>query len=241
MIKYIYQKVGENMKIGEKIRYYRELNNMTQEDVARKLHTTPQNIYKYEKGIIQNIPTSNIVALAEIFSVTPAELIGWADGIAGLSSEGNTFEVTPQKLEFGKKLRIKRESAGMTVKDLALKLHILDIIVENYEQGMYDTIETSRLKRIAELLNTPLEYFTDETIVENTTSMELTDIERNLILKYRANPEHRSAIHKLLELPDEYSYVYPIFSPEEFDNRATNTKVAQSQMAVYDISYSSKK
>ena len=117
------------MKVGEKIRYLRELNGLTQEDVAKKLHTTPQNIYKYEKGIIHNIPTANIVAMAELFSVSPSELVGWAEDISGLSSEGYTAKVTPEKIELGNKLRLRREAAGLTVEELALKLHILSIII----------------------------------------------------------------------------------------------------------------
>ena len=67
------------MTIGEKIRYYRELCGLTQEDVARRLNTKPQNIYKYEKGIIVNIPLSNIVAMANMFGISPSDLTGWGD------------------------------------------------------------------------------------------------------------------------------------------------------------------
>ena len=64
--------------IGERIKFYREKFGLTQEDVAIHLNTTPQNIYKYEKGIIENIPLSNIVAMAELFKVVPSELAGWS-------------------------------------------------------------------------------------------------------------------------------------------------------------------
>ncbi len=65
--------------IGDKIKYHRERLGFTQEDVANKLHTKPQNIYKYEKGIIENIPLTNIVAMAELFEISPAELTGWGN------------------------------------------------------------------------------------------------------------------------------------------------------------------
>ena len=68
-----------SMTIGEKIKYYREKLGLTQEDVANRLNTKPQNIYKYEKGIIENIPLANIVAMAELFEITPAELAGWSN------------------------------------------------------------------------------------------------------------------------------------------------------------------
>ncbi|MBE6912977.1 MAG: helix-turn-helix transcriptional regulator [Ruminococcaceae bacterium] len=68
--------------IGERIKFYREKFGLTQEDVAIHLSTTPQNIYKYEKGIIENIPLSNIVAMAELFKVAPSELAGWSNSFS---------------------------------------------------------------------------------------------------------------------------------------------------------------
>ena len=70
---------GNPMSLGDKIRYHRERLGLTQEDVANRLHTKPQNIYKYEKGIIENIPLTNIVAMAELFGISPAELAGWGN------------------------------------------------------------------------------------------------------------------------------------------------------------------
>lgn len=67
------------MKIGEKIKYYREAMQITQDDLAEKVGTSPQNIYKYEKGIITNIPITRVEKMAEIFGVSPAALIGWEE------------------------------------------------------------------------------------------------------------------------------------------------------------------
>lgn len=36
--------------IGNKIRYYRELRNMTQDELAEQLKTTRQSISRYENG-----------------------------------------------------------------------------------------------------------------------------------------------------------------------------------------------
>lgn len=63
---------------GERIRRCRKAAGMTQEELAERLGTTPQNIYKYEKGIVNNIPVCNIEDMAEIFGISPAELVGWA-------------------------------------------------------------------------------------------------------------------------------------------------------------------
>ncbi len=73
--------------VGERIRHYRKKLNLTQEEIAKKLNTSPQNIYKYEKGIVRNIPIDKINAMAELFGISPSVLAGW--------TEEKTPNVTP--------------------------------------------------------------------------------------------------------------------------------------------------
>lgn len=67
------------MEKGERIRSRREALGMTQTELADALSTTKQNIYKYENGIISNIPSDKIEAMAEILKTTPAYLMGWEE------------------------------------------------------------------------------------------------------------------------------------------------------------------
>lgn len=67
------------MKKGERIRSRREALGITQTELADALSTTKQNIYKYENGIISNIPSDKIEAMAEVLRTTPAYLMGWED------------------------------------------------------------------------------------------------------------------------------------------------------------------
>lgn len=67
------------MEKGERIRSRREALGMTQTELADALSTTKQNIYKYENGIISNIPSGKIEAMAEILKTTPAYLMGWEE------------------------------------------------------------------------------------------------------------------------------------------------------------------
>ena len=67
------------MAIGDVIKAYRERLHMTQADLAKLLNTTPQNVYKYENGIITNIPLSRIEAMASIFGIPPVRLTGWEE------------------------------------------------------------------------------------------------------------------------------------------------------------------
>ena len=65
------------MKMGERIRAERLRNKLTQEEVARALNTTKQAIYKYEQGIVENIPPEKMERMAALFGVTPAYLACW--------------------------------------------------------------------------------------------------------------------------------------------------------------------
>ena len=99
--------------IGEKIKFYREKFGLTQEDVALHLHTSPQNIYKYEKGIIENIPLTNIVAMAELFKVAPAELAGW----------GNPFKPKEETaFDRDEKASLTQENDRITLTELEVQL-----------------------------------------------------------------------------------------------------------------------
>ena len=52
---------------------------MTQTDLAEAASTTKQNIYKYENGIITNIPSDKIEAISAAMHTTPAYLMGWTE------------------------------------------------------------------------------------------------------------------------------------------------------------------
>lgn len=67
------------MNTGEKIKYLRINAGMTQEELGKIAQTTKQNIYKYENGIITNIPAVKIGLIAKALNTTPAYLMGWED------------------------------------------------------------------------------------------------------------------------------------------------------------------
>lgn len=66
-----------NMSLGQKISYLRTKANLTQEELASHLGTTKQAIYKYETGIVTNIPMDKLVLIADVLDTTPAYLMGW--------------------------------------------------------------------------------------------------------------------------------------------------------------------
>ena len=88
------------MKFGNKIKEYRELNKMTQKDIAEILGVEPATISKYEAGTIEpNI--ESLKRLAETFNVTVDELI--KDEEKFDVSKINVLEVLREQKEMGLK------------------------------------------------------------------------------------------------------------------------------------------
>ena len=75
------------MNVGEKIRYLREQNNMTMEDLAKELGVQRSAVNKYEKGIVVNLKRSTILSLCRVFSVPPSCFIDDEDDSTDLTDD----------------------------------------------------------------------------------------------------------------------------------------------------------
>lgn len=62
---------------GERIRYLRQLVDMSQEELGRRVGVQRAAINKYEKGSVTNIPITTIERIAKVLEVTPCYLVGW--------------------------------------------------------------------------------------------------------------------------------------------------------------------
>ena len=67
------------MLIGSKIKELRLKRGLAQSELAKLLNTTKQNIYKYEKSVVVNIPFSKVEQLAEALGCTPSYIMGWTE------------------------------------------------------------------------------------------------------------------------------------------------------------------
>lgn len=65
------------MTIGERIRERREALKINQTDLADKISVSKQTLYKYENGIVTNIPSNKIEEIAKALNTTPEFLMGW--------------------------------------------------------------------------------------------------------------------------------------------------------------------
>lgn len=88
------------MTIGERIKELRNKIGYTQTDLADRIGVSKQTLYKYENGIITNIPSDKIELLAKQLNTTPAALMGWTNEFGVLLST-----ITIDESEIIRKLR----------------------------------------------------------------------------------------------------------------------------------------
>ena len=83
------------MNIGHNLKKRRLTLGYTLEEVAKKVGTSKQTIHRYETGIIANIPSDKIEALAKALQTTPAYLMGWEDNLPtpNITDDFTTFPV----------------------------------------------------------------------------------------------------------------------------------------------------
>ena len=55
----------------------REAKQITQEELGATCGTTKQSIFKYESGVVTNIPLDRLEKIAVALDVSPAYLMGW--------------------------------------------------------------------------------------------------------------------------------------------------------------------
>lgn len=75
--------------IGYRIRCAREQAGITQEQLGKLCGTTKQTIFKYENGIVTNIPMDRIPIIAKALEVNPCYLMGWSNVVAPEDCEPN--------------------------------------------------------------------------------------------------------------------------------------------------------
>ncbi|MDU5294489.1 helix-turn-helix transcriptional regulator [Veillonella sp.] len=108
--------------IGNKLKSLRENKKLTLDEVAKKIGTSRQTLFKYENGIVTNIPSNKIEDLAGIYGVSPAYLMGWVEderhirnnSAHGTAFFGNAAPTVVQSAEYKAiKFSIEKE-AGLT-------------------------------------------------------------------------------------------------------------------------------
>lgn len=100
------------MSVGNRINELRLKKGMTQSELGACCGTTKQTIYKYETGVVTNIPLEKIEQMAGALGVSPSYLMGWAKEERPALPEGAV------PIDFSKYHRIPilgRISAGLPI------------------------------------------------------------------------------------------------------------------------------
>lgn len=63
------------MGVGEKIKYLRESSGLTQTELGERLGVKKNAVSKWECGRVEDIPTSKLKAMANLFGVTASYFI----------------------------------------------------------------------------------------------------------------------------------------------------------------------
>lgn len=88
------------MTKGERIRALRLEKGISQVDLAKHLNTTKQTISKYEKGIVTNIPSDKVEAMAILFNTTPQYILGWNEETEKPTDNGGLSKEKRELIDF---------------------------------------------------------------------------------------------------------------------------------------------
>ena len=88
--------------IGIRLRQLRKKLGYTQEFVGKNIGVSKQTLYKYEMGIITNIPSDKIEALAKLYGVQPEYIMGWDSSTPKPSP---SYYVDPETAELADRLK----------------------------------------------------------------------------------------------------------------------------------------
>lgn len=86
------------MKLGDKIRIHRKALGLTQTELGERLGVKVNAVSKWECGRVEDIPTSKIKALSNIFGVSPSYLIDDEKDPLTISKEALDFIDVFEKL-----------------------------------------------------------------------------------------------------------------------------------------------
>lgn len=106
-------------EFGKRLKSFRENKGYTLEEAAKRLHSTKQTVYRYEAGIIKDIPYDRIIALANIYGVEPWQIMGW-------NPPAETTELVPDHTMISVPIISQKISAGygeelLNTEDMAYK------------------------------------------------------------------------------------------------------------------------
>ncbi|MGM0410523.1 MAG: helix-turn-helix domain-containing protein [Bacillota bacterium] len=130
------------MEIGKIIKKLRKENNMTQEDLAKKIGITRGAVGLYERGE-RKIDYKTINKLADIFGVSSDYLLGRVDNEEPVKTISNAISDNPELYKFWKELSQRKDLQLLfkQTKDLSSKdIKTIIRIIKAIEDEEFDDL-----------------------------------------------------------------------------------------------------
>jgi transcriptional regulator with XRE-family HTH domain len=178
---------GGLMTIGDRIRKSREYKEMPMEELGKRTGVTRQTIFKYETGIISNIPSDKIEKMADALEVTPTYLIGWED------ERGAPTE------DFADRIKQYREEKELSLEDLAKRLNTYKQVVHRWETRQ-QIPQMDKVAEVAELLGVSVPW-----LIGYDVEIAKTEPKRRFLMDKIAKADEKklNKIVRLMELIDD--------------------------------------
>lgn len=126
------------MTVGEKIKTLRKSMGLTQTELGQRVGVQKNAVSKWECGRVEDIPTSTIKALANLFGVSASYLI-----------DDDTVSSSPSQNEVSERIHNAILEKNISYGELSAKTGIPKSALQRYATGQTEKIPTDRLIKIA--------------------------------------------------------------------------------------------
>ena len=154
------------MNIGQRIHQARKSKGMTMEELGQIVGVGKTAVSKYESGIITNIPSSKIEAIAQVLDVAPSYLMGWS-GQTDLPDTGSIIQQ-------------RRKELGISVDMLAKKLGMERSTLYRYESGDTGKIPFGGVVLLSDALSISLDELAGIKPRKTRSADSVSDLEARL-------------------------------------------------------------
>lgn len=170
-----------DMSIGERIKYCRVINGLTQIELGNILDMNGSQICMYEKGKSINLNTIN--RIAEALKVNPVEL-AQPDFFQPKSSNITKEEMNIlNRMTIGERISYLRNQVGLTPKQLATKVNIHPVQI--YEYGRNEVVpQIETANKIAKGLDISTEILLGYNFYKYKKIPEFQELPLNLKIKW---------------------------------------------------------
>ena len=212
------------MKVGEMLKELRTNKNLSLDDVSKQLGIARQTLYKYETGIITNIPLTRIEELAKIYRVEPGYIMGWKDDskleILGKVDVSSNYPYIPFSVAAGSPISIDG------ISDMP------SITIPNYLLGKYaNNNDVIIMKVSGESMNN---IIPDNSLIGVITNIDYRNLKNGDLVVFECNYEY--SVKRFFDAGDKL-----IFRPDSTDPSFADivvTKDANTRIVGKVIMYS---